>query len=195
MKQDEIIEMAEQAGMTQDGDMWFSFGKGDMDVEHEHLVAFAKLVAAKAIAELESQEPVAWNRGVPPVRPQQKEGETFIVSYEDTHPPQRTEQNFCPRCGKRTNDIHTCTPPQRTEQEPVKLPCCGYTDASAVKWNPFNCVVQCHNCGQTYTQLQRTWVGLTDEERNAIEAATLDLHGVPKFFATAIEAKLKERNA
>jgi hypothetical protein len=25
---------------------------------------------------------------------------------------QRTEQNFCPRCGKRTNDIHTCTPPQ-----------------------------------------------------------------------------------
>ena len=26
--------------------------------------------------------------------------------------PQRTEQNFCSRCGKRTNDIHTCTPPQ-----------------------------------------------------------------------------------
>jgi hypothetical protein len=25
---------------------------------------------------------------------------------------QRTEQNFCPRCGKRTNDIHTCTPPK-----------------------------------------------------------------------------------
>ena len=47
MTQDEIIEMAEQAGMTQDGDMWFSFGKGDMDVEHEHLVAFAKMVAAK----------------------------------------------------------------------------------------------------------------------------------------------------
>ncbi len=22
------------------------------------------------------------------------------------------EQNFCPRCGKRTNDIHTCTLPQ-----------------------------------------------------------------------------------
>ena len=32
-----------------------------------------------------------------------------------TTPPQRTEQNFCPRCGKRTPDlitIHTCTPPQ-----------------------------------------------------------------------------------
>ena len=24
------------------------------------------------------------------------------------------ERNFCERCGKRTKDIHTCTPPQRT---------------------------------------------------------------------------------
>jgi hypothetical protein len=31
------------------------------------------------------------------------------------------ERNFCPRCGKRTNDIHTCTPPQRKEQEPVQV--------------------------------------------------------------------------
>jgi len=22
------------------------------------------------------------------------------------------ERNFCPRCGKRTQDIHTCTPPK-----------------------------------------------------------------------------------
>lgn len=32
-----------------------------------------------------------------------------------TTPPQRTEQNFCSRCGKRTPDlitIHTCTPPR-----------------------------------------------------------------------------------
>ena len=42
------------------------------------------------------------------------------------------------------------------EQEPVALSCCGYTDASAVKWNPFNRIVQCHNCGQTYTPPQRT---------------------------------------
>jgi len=41
------------------------------------------------------------------------------------------------------------------EQEPVALPCCGYTDASAIKWNPFNGVVQCHNCGQTYTHSAR----------------------------------------
>ena len=25
---------------------------------------------------------------------------------------QQEERNFCPRCGKRTKDIHTCTPPQ-----------------------------------------------------------------------------------
>jgi hypothetical protein len=30
-------------------------------------------------------------------------------------PPQRTERNFCERCGKRIKDlthIHTCTPPK-----------------------------------------------------------------------------------
>jgi len=47
MTQDEIIEMAEQAGMTRDGDMWFSNGKGDMDVEQKHLEAFAKLIAER----------------------------------------------------------------------------------------------------------------------------------------------------
>ena len=35
-----------------------------------------------------------------------------VVVMLYTHPPQRTEQNFCSRCGKRTNDIHTCTPPK-----------------------------------------------------------------------------------
>jgi hypothetical protein len=68
----------------------------------------------KAIAELESQEPVGrfakFTDGV--WRP--------VTDYSAgvplyTYPPQRTEQNFCSRCGKRTKDlthIHTCTPPQ-----------------------------------------------------------------------------------
>ena len=48
MTQDEIIEMARQAGMEQDGNMWFSnLYKTDMDVHISHLEAFAKLVAAK----------------------------------------------------------------------------------------------------------------------------------------------------
>jgi len=72
----------------------------------------------------ESQEPVAWgvdwgkagdipcvsiikrlpNNGIKVVAVE-------YAPYSYTHPPQ-LEQNFCPRCGKRTNDIHTCTPPQ-----------------------------------------------------------------------------------
>jgi hypothetical protein len=48
MIQDEIIEMAREVGMEQDGDMWFSnLYKTDMDVHISHLEAFAKLIAAK----------------------------------------------------------------------------------------------------------------------------------------------------
>jgi len=37
------------------------------------------------------------------------------------------ERNFCERCGKRTNDIHTCTPPQDknacpTYTQPMSMP-------------------------------------------------------------------------
>jgi hypothetical protein len=38
-----------------------------------------------------------------------------LRAIDATTPSQRTEQNFCPRCGKRTPDlthIHTCTPPK-----------------------------------------------------------------------------------
>jgi len=75
-------------------------------------------------------------------------------------------------------------------QEPMALPCCGYTDASAVKWNPLNGFVQCHNCGQNYTASQRTWVGLTDEERSDL----VTLHHGWNEYGQAIEAKLKELN-
>ena len=37
------------------------------------------------------------------------------AKLKEKNTPQRTEQNFCQRCGKRTKDlthIHTCTPPQ-----------------------------------------------------------------------------------
>jgi hypothetical protein len=78
----------------------------------------------QAIAELESQEPVAWVAedvcegqhidGRP--RKIWWECEKGVGTAFYAHPPQRTEErNFCPRCGKRTADltvIHTCTPPQ-----------------------------------------------------------------------------------
>ena len=81
------------------------------------------------------------------------------------------------------------TPPQ---PEPVALPCCGYADASAVKWNPHNQVVQCHNCGQVYeTPPQHTWIGLTDE---TISEIAINNPPMVHEFARAIEAKLKEKN-
>lgn len=77
------------------------------------------------------------------------------------------------------------------EQEPVALPCCGYTDASAVKWNPYNQVVQCHNCGQVYTTTpQRTWVELTwSDIPNEWVGKVAFMEGA-KWAA----AKLKEKN-
>ena len=90
--------------------------------EHAHLVMNTDGIKDKvrqAIAGLESQEPVAletdyetiiqWDEGGGK-RSRRDLARRIIDLY--THPPQRTEQNFCPRCGKRTNDIHTCTPPQ-----------------------------------------------------------------------------------
>jgi hypothetical protein len=38
------------------------------------------------------------------------------------------ERNFCPRCGKRTNDIHTCTPPQGIYYTPPQRTWVGLTD-------------------------------------------------------------------
>jgi hypothetical protein len=46
----------------------------------------------------------------------EQEADELTIAYMsglyDGKKAQRTEQNFCPRCGKRTKDIHTCTPPQ-----------------------------------------------------------------------------------
>ena len=94
---------------------------------------FAKLVAERALAdpmrdvqrlgqEIE-QEPVAWmwdvNNGGGYTTRDVGLYQTSIPFAKHTplytHPPQRTEQNFCSRCGKRTPDlitIHTCTPPK-----------------------------------------------------------------------------------
>jgi hypothetical protein len=80
MTKDEIIEMARQARLMSEYDEASPWVE-DHEIT-QYVEAFAKLVAAKAIAELESQE-----------------------------------QNFCSRCGKRTNDIHTCTPPQEKNND------------------------------------------------------------------------------
>ena len=44
------------------------------------------------------------------------DGNALLIAYQsgyfDAKKKYKLEQNFCPRCGKRTKDIHTCTPPQ-----------------------------------------------------------------------------------
>ena len=47
MTKDEIIEMARQAGLMADGEMWFSPTYGSGDVHISHLESFAKLLAEK----------------------------------------------------------------------------------------------------------------------------------------------------
>ena len=84
------------------------------------------------------------------------------------------------------------TPPQ-PEQEPVALPCCGYADSSAIKWNSYNQVVQCHNCGQVYTHPQRTWLGLAAEDRLTAKYMQDAPDGIEAVI-DYIEAKLKELN-
>ena len=85
--------------------------------EHAHLIMNTDGIKDKvrqAIAELESQEPVAWMK--PDVLCDRAcmylctKG--FTQFPECANAPQQLEQNFCSRCGKRTNDIHTCTPPR-----------------------------------------------------------------------------------
>jgi len=86
----------------------------------KELEAFAKLVREDALAQ---PAPVQ-----EPVFELQESGWEIICDLDwiqtlpfgtklYTTPPaaQREERNFCPRCGKRTQDlttIHTCTPPQ-----------------------------------------------------------------------------------
>ena len=139
---------------------------------------------------------------------------------------QEQEQNFCSRCGKRTKDIHTCTPPQRTEQEPVgdewtpcmKLPVVVYvrkqrlgeshvsTREGITPVKPDDLIMRGVS-GEEYpigraifertyslntTPPQRTWIGLTEQERNDIEDYCEMMIGKPAF--DAIEAKLKQKN-
>jgi hypothetical protein len=113
MTQDEIIEMAQECKLI--GMRPFIDG-----IYTEALIEFAKLVAAKAIAELESQEPVAWIHNF-------IEGGISIgkqPSDLDRHPDRWTalykDSKPCPTCEALARTVmldqtsHDTTPPQRT---------------------------------------------------------------------------------
>jgi len=52
MTQDEIIEMAKQAGMIADGEMWFSPSYENCDVHIVEIEAFAKLVEQRKVNQI-----------------------------------------------------------------------------------------------------------------------------------------------
>ncbi len=86
-------------------------------------------------------------------------------------------------------------PEAPAQQKPVAhLPCCGYTDTSALQWNHYNGVAQCHNCGQVYAAPQPTRQPLTNEQiiaiaDNARAAESGDAgYILPIAFARAVES-------
>ena len=142
-------------------------------------------------AKQEQGEPVAWNRGVPSVYPQQKEGETFIVSYKDTQSKAKQEQGEPVIDKSAAIRIATAlgwTPPKQEQGEPVAW----IDDQGEFQWikkidNPE------HTAFYTTPQ-QRKWVGLTAEEREQVQAESYGK--VPHHVAliAAVEAKLKQKN-
>ena len=94
--------------------------------------------------------------------------------WGNTTPPTvqpKQERNFCPRCGKRAGDyIHTCTPPQEKYTYGTPL-----LDAMT----------------KDYLSPQRTWVGLTEDERINI---SYEANGNECVAVELTEAKLRSKN-
>ena len=76
------------------------------------------IAALRAVLAQPVQEPVYWEVRCTAhpkwMRVDEQQFDEYVANGWEgqrlyTAPPQR---NFCPRCGKRTNDIHTCTPPE-----------------------------------------------------------------------------------
>jgi len=166
MTQDEIIEMADKADVEADNvlNMKGEYHPNWHEVRDE---IFAKLVAAKAIAELESQEPVAWAHY-----------DTFKnldsltrARFKATLATKKTDACCIP--------LYT-HPPQRTEQ------CLGF-DVVIDPSMPANTM-------KFVEPPQRTWVGLTTEE--TLDMFDLNNVYGSKWieFARTVEAKLKEKN-
>ena len=141
----EIIEMARDSGME-----LYGLGKDRARFVH-HLEAFAKLVAEKALAEHAMRETQRLGQEI------EQEPLEYWNAVEGWVKIDEVREHFetvgCATIYKTAGEgrVPLSLAKAQPEQEPVALPCCGYTDASAVKWNPFNNVVQCHNCGQVYT--------------------------------------------
>lgn len=168
---------------------------------------------------VDKDEPVVWNEGVPAMLPKQKEGETFIVSYE---PKQEAKDEPAPVAknegGRITwmiddwpqNCLLYTHPPKSFTYEQVK----AHIRAASMSANDISVGSDTTKDGVSivirrrdellYAEFfaytpppvaephKRTWIGLTDEERGACINANF---GTGLWhMAKDIEAKLKEKN-
>ena len=127
----------------------------------------------KAIAELESQEPMAWQwLGSAHFRKKIPKNADITAWNPLYHYPPKLEQKIV-AWGVFEENLHDMFFTQEEAQEMAKL------KGSHAEVRPL------------YTHPpQRTWVGLTDEERSQL----VTLHHGWNEYAQAIEAKLKEKN-
>ncbi len=109
---------------------------------------------------------------------------------EFTRPGAATIEAMVAAMQQLQNEVYALRNKQQSAErgEPVALPCCGFTDASAVKWNHYNQVVQCHNCGRVYTTpqpaQQQEPVALSQAVYTVLEGFTLP-HDVRKILESA----------
>jgi len=141
----------------------------------EHIDQDALITAIKAALEAKD-EPVVWNEGVPAMLPKQKEGETFIVSYE-------------PKLEAKDEPVAWISP---TELLVMR----GNALGGAKDWRVnVGLKPEDGDVGLYTTPPQRTWVGLTDEDLKLLSAEWRIVYGAwMDDFAKDIEAKLKEKN-
>ena len=86
--------------------------QADIDVATEAIAAIKEALKEHAMREVQrlgqeiEQEPVGyWKEHAQGL---QRDYDSLLADFQA----QQEESNFCQRCGKRTKDIHTCTPPQ-----------------------------------------------------------------------------------
>lgn len=86
--------------------------------------------------------------------------------------------------------IDAAPQPPAPQEPTAHLPCCGYADTSALRWNPYNSVAQCHNCGQVYAAPQPARQPLTEDEIKAAAGLLIEssLNGWMVAFARKVEA-------
>jgi hypothetical protein len=127
MTKDEALKLALEALETCYEDEWHSEDDfGLAQTYDENKVAQAIAAIEEALAQ-PAQEPVAWPCHIIEADFSERTitlgmecGDYKVSSgthWLSTTPPAAQpaqERNFCSRCGKRTNDIHTCTPPQES---------------------------------------------------------------------------------